>query len=133
MNEGVGLGRSMTEQLLVRAPLGIPGVFALILSNQIVNIGATTGFAFSGRAESTGGFVLWQLVGSVFGLAAQVTFAGLVRLFPLQVANAFGIGLAFVSAQMFGSFFFFREPFTPTQWLGTAFIFAGILCISLGR
>src|SRR5439155_26778261 len=77
--------------------------------------------------------LLWQAVGSAFGLGAQVTFAGLVRFLSLRVANAIGIGLAFVSAQAFGAFVLFREPFAPAQWLGTALVFAGTLLIALGR
>jgi multidrug transporter EmrE-like cation transporter len=108
-------------------------IFALVLFNQVFNVGATTGFAMSGRAHSAGLFVLWQVVGSAFGFGAQLTFAGLVRFLSLRVANAVGIGLAFVSAQMFGAFVFLREPFTPAQWVGTGLVFAGIVCISLGR
>ena len=108
-------------------------IVALIVSNQVFNVGATTGFALSGRADSAGLFVLWQVVGSAFGFGAQITFAGLVRFLSLRVANAVGIGLAFVSAQMFGAFVFLREPFTPTQWLGTGLVFAGIVFLSFGR
>lgn len=117
-------------------PMGMSpttAIAALVLSNQLFNVGATTGFALSGRAETWGLFVLWQALGSAFGLGAQITFAGLVRFLSLRVANAVGIGLAFVSAQMFGAFVFLREPFTPAQWFGTALVFAGIVVISLGR
>jgi drug/metabolite transporter (DMT)-like permease len=49
------------------------------------------------------------------------------------LANAIGIGLSFVSAQIVSAYLFFHIPFTPYQWLGTALVFAGILCIALGR
>ena len=52
--------------------------------NQIMNIGATTGFAFSGRSENTKDFLLWQIIGSAFGLGTQLTFAGLVRVSSVQ-------------------------------------------------
>jgi drug/metabolite transporter (DMT)-like permease len=111
----------------------MPAIVALVLTNQAFNVGATTGFAMSGRADSARLFVLWQIVGSAFGFGAQITFAGLVRFLSLRMANSVGIGLAFVSAQMFGAFVFLHEPFTPAQWLGTGLVFAGILFISLGR
>ena len=105
----------------------------LILANQLFNVGATTGFALSGRAQGVGRFVVWQAVGSVFGFGAQITFAGLARFLSVRLANAIGIGLAFVSAQLIGAFLLFGEPFAPVQWIGTALVFAGVLCIALGR
>jgi drug/metabolite transporter (DMT)-like permease len=106
---------------------------ALIVTNQVFNVGATMGFAMSGRADTAALFVGWQLIGSVFGLGSQITFAGLVRFYSLRFANAVGIGLAFVSAQAFGAFVLLREPFTPVQWIGTGLVFAGILCLTLGQ
>ncbi len=108
-------------------------ILGLVLLNQIFNVGATVGFALSGLAKGVGAFVLWQVVGSLFGLGAQMTFAGMVRFFSLRFANAIGIGLAFFSAQLFGAYVYFHEPFTTTQWAGTALLFAGILLIALGR
>lgn len=106
---------------------------ALVLLNQVLNVGATIGFALSGLAGGFGSFVFWQVVGSVFGLGAQITFAGMVRLGSVRLANSIGIGLAFVSAQVFSAYWFFKEPFSAVQWLGTALIFIGILLIALGR
>ena len=91
------------------------------------------GFALSGGAQGVGRFVAWQAIGSVFGLGAQLTFAGLARFLSVRLANAIGIGLAFVSAQLIGAFVLFGEPFAPTQWLGTALVFASVVCIALGR
>ena len=108
-------------------------VGALIVTNQIFNVGATAGFAMSGLAASARLFLVWQIVGSAFGLGAQVTFAGLARLLSVSLANAIGTGLAFVSAQVFAAFILFGEPFAPSQWFGTALVFAGVLLIALGR
>jgi drug/metabolite transporter (DMT)-like permease len=112
---------------------GAPLVLALVLLNQILNVGATACFAFSGLAQNAMGFVLWQVLGSVFGLGTQLTFAGLVRFFSLRFANAIGIGLAFVSAQIFSAYWLLKEPFSPIQWLGTLFVAVGILLIALGK
>ncbi len=134
MSQVPELGES-NPGVVAAVPASLPSlatVAGLVLFNQVFNVGATTGFALSGRADSTGLFLLWQAVGSAFGLGAQVTFAGLVRFLSLRVANAIGIGLAFVSAQIFGAFVFFHEPFAPVQWIGTALVFAGILLIALG-
>jgi drug/metabolite transporter (DMT)-like permease len=105
----------------------------LIFLNQVLNVGATTGFALSGNSSTPQRFVFWQVVGSVFGLGTQLSFAGLVRFSSLEFANAIGIGLAFVSAQVFSAYVFFHIPFTAFQWLGTALVFVGILLIALGK
>jgi hypothetical protein len=61
---------------------------ALALLNQGFNVAATIGLARSGLAESVANFVGWQIVGGIFGLGAQITFAGMVRFFSLRFANA---------------------------------------------
>lgn len=108
-------------------------IAGLVLLNQAFNVAATIGFARSGLAGSAAAFVGWQIVGSLFGLGTQVTFAGMVRFFSLKFANSVGIGLAFVSAQIFSAYVFFHEPFSAVQWLGTALVFLGILFIALGH
>lgn len=108
-------------------------ISTLVLLNQLFNIAATIGFARSGLADSLAGFVGWQIFGSLFGLGSQITFAGLVRFFSLRFANAIGIGLAFVSVQVFGAYTTFHEPFSAAQWFGTALVFLGILFIALGH
>lgn len=136
MNRVRALIPSVADGIAAPVPLGIYSVAivtTLVVTNQIFNVGSTVGFALSGLAATGGRFVLWQAVGSVFGLGAQVTFAGLVRYLSLSLANAIGIGLAFVSAQVFAAFFLFHESFSPAQWLGTGLVFAGILCIAFGR
>lgn len=105
----------------------------LAVLNQIMNIGATTGFAFSGRSENAKGFLLWQIIGSVFGLGTQLTFAGLVRFSSVRWASAIGIGLAFVSAEVFSAYAIFREAFSRTQWLGVALVSVGLILIAGGK
>jgi len=105
----------------------------LAVLNQIMNIGATTGFAFSGRSENAKGFLLWQIVGSAFGLGTQLTFAGLVRFSSVQWASAIGIGLAFVSAEVFSAYAIFRETFSRAQWFGVALVFVGLILIAGGK
>ena len=64
-------------------------------------------------------FVVLQILGGVFGLFTQLSYAGMVRYASLPFANATGIGLAFVSAQVFSAALLLREPFTLLQWAGT--------------
>ncbi len=111
----------------------LPMMGLLILLNQVLNVGATTGFALSGNSQTPQRFIFWQLVGSVFGFGTQLSFAGLVRFSSLEFANAIGIGLAFVSAQIFSAYVFFHIPFTGWQWLGTSLVFIGIMLIAIGK
>lgn len=101
--------------------------------NQLMNIGATTAFAMSGRSESIKAFLIWQLVGSLFGLGTQLTFAGLVRFTSVQLAASIGIGLAYVSSELFSAYAIFQETFTRTQWLGVAMVTVGLLLVTWGK
>ena len=109
--------------------LMIAGMIAL---NQIFNVGATTGFKFSADSPTTRDFLIWQFVGNLFGLGTVLSFTWLIRATSLPFANSIGIGLAFVSVQIFCAYLFFRTPFTPAQWFGTALVFGGILLIAWG-
>jgi hypothetical protein len=105
----------------------------VILLNQALNVGATTGFAISGNSRTAQRFVFWQIVGGVFGLGTQISYAGLVRFSTVELANAIGIGLAFVSTEFFSAYMYFHAPFTGWQCFGTLLVFVGILCIALGK
>ncbi len=122
---------SRSWAVLDRARLG--GVPVLLIGlNQIVNVGAYTCFARSGRAATTWNFIGWQALGSLFGLGTQLTFAGMVRYGTVRMANAVGIGLAFVSAEIFGAYLIFHEALTRTQWLGVGCVFIGLLLLASG-
>ena len=124
----------ITSQIREARP-GFPALIALGLAglNIITNIGATTAFAVSGRSETFRTFLIWQLVGSVFGLGTQLTFAGMVRFSTVQLAAAIGIGLAFLSGEIFTSFTLFKETFTGIQWVGVAAIFLGLMLVIWGH
>jgi len=108
-------------------------VVAVVAVNQFFNVGATLSFAASGHAERLRTFVAWQIVGGVFGLGVNITFAGLVRYWSLSFANVTGIGLAFVSAQVFAAYMVLHEPFAWPQWLGTSLVFVGVILIAVGH
>jgi drug/metabolite transporter (DMT)-like permease len=104
----------------------------ILVLNQFFNVGATLSFAASGNAERVRTFIIWQIIGGFFGLGVNLTFAGLVRYWSLSFANATGIGLAFVSAQVFAAYMILHEPFAWPQWLGTALVFVGVVLIATG-
>ena len=127
-------------QTLPSAPASFAGgargtliTLGLAALNHVMNFGATTGFAISGRSETARGFLLWQIIGSAFGLGTQLTFAGLVRFSSVQLASAIGIGLAFLSAEVISAYAIFREPFTRTQWLGVGIVFLGLMLLIWGK
>ena len=104
----------------------------LVVLNQIANVGSYTGFALAGKSPGLRGFLLWQIFGSAFGLCVQLSYSGMVRYTTVGLANAFGVGLAFVSIQLFAAYLFFHEPFSTAQWLGSGFVFVGIVLLALG-
>ena len=106
--------------------------FSLLMVNQAANVGCYTLFALSGRTDRWRTFVILQILGGFFGLFTQLSFAGMVRYSGLPFANAAGIGLAFVSAQVFSAALILHEPFTPLQWAGTGLVFSGVLLIAAG-
>jgi drug/metabolite transporter (DMT)-like permease len=108
-------------------------IFTMVALNLVTNVGATTGFAISGRSHTSRGFIVWQIIGGFFGLGTQLTFAGLVRFTSVQIASAVGIGLAFLLAEVVSAYFVFHETFTNVQWLGVIITFLGLLLIIWGR
>jgi uncharacterized membrane protein len=122
--------RTSIKALLGLQLLLVGGVVVL---NQIFNVGATLSFAHSGHADRLRVFVLWQIIGGMFGLGVQLSFAGLVRYSSLRFANVTGIGLSFVSAQVFAAYMIYREPFAWPQWLGTGLVFVGVILIAIGH
>ena len=108
-------------------------VLAFVAANQFFNVGATLSFAASGHSDRLRTFIAWQIVGGFFGLGVNLTFAGLVRYWSLSFANVTGIGLAFVSAQVFAAYMVLHEPFAWPEWLGTSLVFAGVILIAVGH
>jgi drug/metabolite transporter (DMT)-like permease len=108
-------------------------ILALAVVNQAVNVGATACFAASAHADRFRTFLFWQVIGGIFGLGVQLSFAGLVRFWSLTAANVIGIGVAFVSAQLFAAYLLFNESFQVPQWVGTGFVFVGLLLVAVGH
>ena len=114
---------------------GVQGaiLIGIIVMNQVFNVGATACFAASGHADRWRTFIVWQIIGGMFGLGVQLTFAGIVRYWSLTAANMIGIGMAFVSAQLFAAYLIFNESFQLPQWFGTALVFIGIILVAGGH
>jgi drug/metabolite transporter (DMT)-like permease len=108
-------------------------IVGLVAVNQFFNVGATLSFAASGHSERLRAFVAWQVIGGVFGLGVNLTFAGLVRYSSLSFANVTGIALAFVSAQVFAAYMILNEPFAWPQWLGTSLVCVGVVLVAVGH
>ncbi len=108
-------------------------VIAIVVANQFFNVGSTACFAASAHADRIKVFIFWQIVGGLFGLGVQLSYAGLVRYWSLPAANVVGIGLAFVAVQAFTAYLIFHEAFHLPQWIGTGLVFAGILLVAMPR
>ena len=108
-------------------------VIGIIVANQFFNVGSTACFAASAHADRIRVFIFWQIVGGLFGLGVQLSYAGLVRFWSLPAANVVGIGLAFVAVQAFTAYLIFHEAFHRPQWIGTGFVFVGIVLVAMPR
>ncbi len=114
---------------------GLQAIIVLLIAvlNQAFNVGATACFAAAGHADRWRTFILWQIVGGLFGLGVQLSFSGLVRFWSITAANVIGIGVAFVSAQLFVAYLIFNESFHLPQWIGTGMVFAGLILVAVGH
>jgi drug/metabolite transporter (DMT)-like permease len=125
--------RSARPAATAVAQVQVAVLAGIIVMNQFFNVGATACFAAAGHADRWRQFLMWQIIGGLFGLGVQLTFSGLVRYWSLTAANMIGIGMAFVSAQLFAAYLIFNESFALPQWLGTALVFAGIIMVAGGH
>lgn len=103
---------------------------ALIGGNLLFNIIANASFKLSAASPAWRGFLAWQLVGNLAGFITVLTLTGLLRFVPLHVAYPVTAGLAVIGVQVVAAGLFFHEPISPTQWLGTLLVVAGIALIS---
>ncbi len=108
-------------------------VLGIVVANQFFNVGSTACFAASAHADRIKIFIFWQIIGGLFGLGVQLSYAGLVRYWSLPAANVIGIGLAFVAVQAFTAYLIFHESFHWPQWIGTSLVFAGIILVAAPR
>lgn len=104
-------------------------IFVLFLANFLFNVLANASFKISAHSPDWRRFLLWQVIGNLSGFITVLTLTGLLRYIPLSVAFPITTGLAVVGVQVLAAAWFFREPVSPAQWLGTALVVVGILLI----
>ncbi len=102
----------------------------LVVVNLIFNIVANASFKYSANSATWGKFFFWQIIGNLAGLVTVITLTALLKFIPLEVAFPVTTGLAVIGVQVFASHWFFHEEISPTHWLGTLFIAAGIVLFS---
>ena len=125
--------RGTRSAVAMSAGATVAVVLALAVVNQAVNVGATACFAASAHADRFRTFLFWQVIGGIFGLGVQLSFAGLIRFWSLTAANVIGIGVAFISVQLFAAYLLFNESFQVPQWVGTGLVFVGLVLVAVGH
>jgi multidrug transporter EmrE-like cation transporter len=102
---------------------------SLIGANLLFNIAANASFKLSAASPSWGGFLTWQVIGNIAGFITVLTLTALLRSIPLEVAYPITSGLAVIGVQVVASRLLFHEAISPTHWLGTLLVAAGITLI----
>lgn len=104
-------------------------VVGLVGANLLFNVIANASFKLSAQGHSWRHFLVWQVIGNLSGLVTVLTLTGLLRYIPLSVAFPVTTGLTVIGVQVIAAWLLFQESITPTQWLGTLLIMAGILLV----
>ncbi len=101
----------------------------LVLINLIFSIVANAGFRESDVSDTTRGFLTWQLIGNLCGLATVLTLTAVLRFIPLHVAFPITTGLAVIGV---ASYALFHESISRYDWVGSVFVVVGIVLIGRG-
>lgn len=104
-------------------------VGVLTAANLLFNIVANASFKASADSRTWRDFLFWQIVGNLAGLITVLTLTGLLRYLPLHVAFPLTTGLMVIGVQVGAAHWLFHESISPSQWLGTGLVTAGILLI----
>jgi multidrug transporter EmrE-like cation transporter len=102
---------------------------ALVGANLLFNVVANASFKLSALSPAWRGFLAWQIVGNLAGFVTVLTLTGMLRFVDLRIAFPLSSGLAVIGVQVLAAHYFFHEPISPAQWLGTLLVVAGILLI----
>ena len=102
----------------------------LIGGNLIFNIVANASFKLSAASPTWRGFLTWQVLGNLAGLITVITLTWLLRYMPLHVAFPVTTGLTVIGMQVIAAGWFFHEPISSIQWLGTLLVIFGIVLLS---
>jgi multidrug transporter EmrE-like cation transporter len=107
-------------------------VLGLILVNLAFNIAAIASFKMSALHSTVGGFLRWQVAGNLAGLMTVLSLTALLRHIPLNFAFTVTIGQAILGVDSVAGILIFRETITPTQWMGTLLVVAGVVLVRQG-
>ncbi len=121
-----GFFRAQMEALQGRTNVQVAG---LVGCNLLFNIIANSSFKMSAASSNWRGFLAWQVVGNLAGLATVITLTWLLKFLPLNVAYPVTVGLAVIGVQVVGAALLFHEPIAFRQWVGTLLVAAGIFLI----
>jgi multidrug transporter EmrE-like cation transporter len=102
----------------------------LIGGNLIFNIVANASFKLSAASPTWRGFLTWQIFGNLAGLITVITLTWLLRYMPLHLAFPITTGLTVIGVQTIAAGWFFQEPISFAQWLGTLLVIFGIVLLS---
>jgi multidrug transporter EmrE-like cation transporter len=120
----------ISSNLAANPASGLIVMAALVAVNVLFNIVASSGFKMSAASTNWRSFLAWQAVGNFSGLVTVLALTGLLRLTSLHVAYPVTTGLSVVGVQVIAAGLLFREDISPTQWLGTLLVVAGIALIT---
>ncbi|MDH7488244.1 MAG: SMR family transporter [Anaerolineae bacterium] len=121
-----GFFRAQMEALQGHPNVQVAG---LVGCNLLFNIIANSSFKMSAASSNWRGFLAWQVVGNLAGLAAVITLTWLLKFLPLHVAYPVTVGLAVIGVQVVGAALLFHEPIASRQWAGTLLVAVGIFLI----
>jgi len=121
-----GFLRAQVQALQTQTNVQVAG---LIGCNLLFNIVANSSFKLSAASPNWRGFLAWQIVGNLAGLATVITLTWLLKFLPLYVAYPVTVGLAVIGVQVVGAAILFHEGIAARQWVGTLLVAAGIFLI----
>jgi len=97
--------------------------------NLFFNVLANASFKMAAFSSTWRGFLAWQVVGNLAGFVTVLTLTGLLRHMPLGIAFPITTGLSIIGVQIVAARFYFHEPISAAQWLGTLLIAVGIFLV----
>jgi len=105
--------------------------YLLILGNTIFNVSGNVFIKMSADSANAGGFALWQVVGNALTWVGVVSYSLSMKKLPLHVAYPLAQGLQVIGVTVIAALIIFKEQITILNWMGVAFITAGIVIFSL--
>lgn len=106
-----------------------PITTGLLVFNLFFNILANASFKIAAFSSTWRDFLAWQVIGNLAGFITVLTLTGLLRYMPLGIAFPMTTGLSIIGVQVAAARFYFHEPISAAQWLGTLLITIGIFLV----